>query len=153
MFRIRDWLYVSGYPVASNKATVKKHDINSMLQLFEPIKMAGVESLYLHVEDGHPISHDHIKDGVGFVLKQHKKGKRVLITCGAGISRSVTFATAVLREVEGISLEAAYRDIRKRHQQALPDHIHWNSLREYYGEKTEFWEIWQSIMLEDDEEI
>jgi protein-tyrosine phosphatase len=153
MFRIRDWLYISGFPIASNKATVKKHNIDSMLQLFEPIKMSGVETLFIPVEDGLPISQKHIQEGVSFVLKQHKKGKRILITCGAGISRSVTFATAVLKEVEGLTLEAAYRDIRKYHKQALPDHIHWDSMRKYYGEDTEFWEIWQSIMLEDDEDV
>jgi predicted protein tyrosine phosphatase len=151
MFRIRDWLYVSGFPIASNKATVKKHNINAMLQLFEPIKMAGVETLYLRVEDGINISPETIKQGVEFVLKQHKKGKKILITCGAGVSRSVTFATAVLKEVEGLSLEAAYRDIRTHHKQALPDHLHWDALRAYYGEGTEFWQIWQSVMLEDDE--
>ena len=153
MFRIRDWLYVSGYPNASNKATVKKHNIDAMLQLFEPIKMAGVDALYIRVEDGIAISADAIQEGVNFVLKQHKKGKRVLITCRAGISRSVTFATAVLKAVEGLSLEAAYRDIRTHHKQALPDHVHWDSLRTYYGEGTEFWQIWQSIMLDEDEEL
>ena len=122
-----------------------------MLQLFEPIKMVGVDTLYLRVEDGVNISSETLKQGVDFVLKQHKKGKRVLITCGAGVSRSVTFATAVLKEVEGLSLEAAYRDIRAHHKQALPDHIHWDSLRKHYGEGTEFWQIWQSVMLEDED--
>jgi len=151
MFRIRDWLYVSGFPIASDKATVKKHNINAMLQLFEPIKMAGVETLFLRVEDGFTVAPETIQQGVEFVLKQHKKGKKVLITCGAGVSRSVTFATAVLKEVEGLSLEAAYLDIRTHHKQALPDHLHWDALRAYYGEGTEFWKIWQSVMLEDDE--
>lgn len=123
-----------------------------MLQLFQPIKMAGVESLYIKVEDGHAISMETIQEGVEFVLKQRKKGKRVLISCGAGISRSVTFTTAVLKEVEGLSLEQAYRSVRSHHKEALPDHVHWDSMREYYDEGDEFWQIWQSIMLEDDDD-
>ncbi|MDQ7026993.1 MAG: dual specificity protein phosphatase [Anaerolineae bacterium] len=153
MFQIRDWLYVSGFPIASDKATVKKYDIDAMLQLFQPIKMQGVESLYLKVEDGHAISMETIQEGIGFVLKQHKKGRRILVSCGAGVSRSVTFATAALKEVEGISLEEAYRSVHSRHKEALPDHIHWESMREYYGEGIEFWEIWQSIMLDDNDEF
>jgi protein-tyrosine phosphatase len=151
MFQIRDWLFISGYPVASNRSVVKKHNIQAMLQLFEGFKSPGVETLFVGVVDGQPLTSENIREGVAYVRKQHKKGKRILVTCGAGVSRSVTFSVAALKEIEGLTLEEAYLSIRERHKEALPDHIHWDSLREYYGEGKEFWEIWQSVILDDDD--
>lgn len=153
MFKIRDWLYISGYAEASNKTILKKNEIKAMLQLFEAIKLAQVDTCFVPIQDGVAITQEKLKEGVAFGITQHKKNKRLLVTCGMGISRSVTFATAILKEVEGISLEAAYRDIRSRHPEALPDHIHWDSLREYYGEGSEFWEIWQSLIMDDEDDF
>lgn len=151
MFQIRDWLFISGFPAASNPKEVQKHRINAMLQLFEAFKSPGVETLYLNVLDGYPLPPEVIRRGVDFVRKQHSKDKRILITCGAGVSRSVTFTVAILKEIEGLSLEEAYLSIRQHHQEALPDHIHWDSLREYFGEGPEFWQIWQTLILDDDD--
>jgi protein-tyrosine phosphatase len=147
MFKIRDWLFISGYPSASSPQLVKAHGIEASLQLFEAIKMEGVESLYLDVQDGYEITPAQIRSGVDFVRANHEKSKKVLVTCGAGISRSVTFSIACLKEIEGLSLPDAYKSVRQHHPEAMPDHIHWKSISDYYGESGDFWEIWGDITL------
>jgi protein-tyrosine phosphatase len=150
MFKIRDWLFISGYPSASSPQLVKAQGIDAMLQLFEAIKMEGVESLYLDVQDGYEITPAQIRSGVDFVRANHEKGKKILVTCGAGISRSVTFSIACLKELEGLSLPDAYKSVRQHHPEAMPDHIHWKSIADYYGESGDFWQIWGDITLGDE---
>jgi hypothetical protein len=58
-------------------------------------------------------------------------------------------ATAALHTLEGLPLRAAYRSVREQHPDALPDHVHWDSLREYVGDAPPLWEIWQEIILDD----
>lgn len=151
MFKIRDWLYISGFPSASSANLVKAEGIQAMLQLFEPIETQGIDSLFIEVQDGHEISPEAIRKGVEFVRQEHAKGKRVLVTCGAGISRSVTFSIASLKAIEGLSLADAYKSVRQHHPEAMPDHVHWKSIADFYGEKADFWEIWGDIMLAEDE--
>jgi protein-tyrosine phosphatase len=151
MFKIRDWLLISGFPSASSPNLVKSQGVQASLQLFEAIQMDGVDSLFIEVQDGHEITPAQIRKGVDFVREHQQKGKRVLITCGAGISRSVTFSIASLKEIEGLSLPDAYRAIRQHHPEAMPDHIHWKSIADFYGENGDFWEIWGDIMLGEDE--
>jgi predicted protein tyrosine phosphatase len=149
MYRIRNWLWVSGYPLASDAGVIARQQINAMLQLYKPFEMAGVESLYLQMMDGHPVSDATLQKAFAFIKEQHHAGRTLLITCGAGVSRSVTMATAALHLLEERSLRSAYRSIRKQHPDALPDHIHWDSLRHYVGDGPPLWEIWQEIVLDD----
>jgi protein-tyrosine phosphatase len=109
-----------------------------MLQLAERIEQPGIEVLYLDVEDGKPLPADKLRQGVSFVRDQLAAGHRVLIACGVGISRSVTFAIAVLHEEEGISLLDAFHDIRSIHPDASPHYKLWYSLRKYYHDNVPF---------------
>ncbi|ERT05518.1 dual specificity phosphatase, catalytic domain protein [Lyngbya aestuarii BL J] len=57
-----------------------------------------------------------------------------MIACGAGISRSVAFAVAALKEIEDLSLLAALQIVKKYHFESLPHPALWKSLCAYYGE-------------------
>ncbi len=57
------------------------------------------------------------------------------MACGAGISRSATFAVAVLKETEGLSLLEAVQTVKKYHPESLPHPALWESLCAYYGEE------------------
>lgn len=150
MFEIRDWLCVSGYPEASSASIVKAEGIEAMLQLFEEFSIEDVESHFIPVIDGAPMTKGMIQEGIEFIHKQRDAGRKLLVTCGAGISRSVTFSIIALKEIEGLSMEDAYRIIHAVHPKALPDHVHWQAVAEYYGEANDFWRIWGSITLGDD---
>ncbi|TEU14240.1 MAG: hypothetical protein E3J21_16440 [Anaerolineales bacterium] len=144
MWQITDNLYVGRYRDTVNLTLLQAHNIDAMLQLAERIEQPGIEVLYLDVEDGEPLPLEKLRQGVSFVRDQLAAGRRVLIACGAGISRSVTFAIAVLHEEEGISLLDAYYDIHSIHPDALPHYELWYSLREYYHENVPFERLWNA---------
>jgi protein-tyrosine phosphatase len=142
MWQITDNLYVGRYRDTVNLTLLQAHSIDAMLQLADRVKQPGIEVLYLEVEDGEPLPAETLRQGVAFVRDQLAAGRRALIACGAGISRSVTFATAVLHEEEGISLLDAFHDIHSIHPDALPHYKLWHSLCEYYHENAPFERLW-----------
>jgi protein-tyrosine phosphatase len=142
MWQITDNLYVGRYRDTVNLTLLQAHSIDAMLQLADRVEQPGIEVLYLDVEDGEPLPAEKLCQGVTFVRDQLAAGRRVLIACGAGISRSVTFATAVLHEEGGISLLDAFHDIHSIHPDALPHYKLWHSLCEYYHENAPFERLW-----------
>lgn len=151
LFKVRDWLYISDFATATSATIVKDAGIQAMLQLFQAFEMAGIETLYLDVPDGLSLRRDLIERGIAFIQEQQAKKHRLLITCGAGISRSVMFAIIALREIEGVSLKEAYYQIYGGHPKAMPDHIHWQAVAQYYDEVSDFWAIWGDITLRDED--
>src|SRR5689334_12250798 len=100
MHKIRPWLYIGKYRETANIDTLIVYRISAMLQLADKVEQIGIASLYIPVEDGEPLPADQLRQGVEFVRAQKAAGKTVLVACGAGISRSVTFTIAALKEEE-----------------------------------------------------
>ncbi len=138
MNEIRPWLYVGKYRDTLDRYLLEQHRIEAMLQLAELVKQPGIISLYLPVEDGEPLPFERLRQGTDFVLNEKCEEHTVLIACGAGQSRSVTFAIAVLKESEDLSLFAAWREVKLRHPDALPHMALWESLCRYYNESIPF---------------
>jgi protein-tyrosine phosphatase len=69
-----------------------------------------------------------------FVRVHYAQNKVILIACGAGISRSATFAIAALRQMENLPLLEAWRIVKTAHPEAMPHPALWESLCNYYGE-------------------
>jgi len=134
MYPIRPWLYVGRFSDTQDDVMLRRREIGAMLQLADSVKQPGIPSLYLPVEDGEPLPRDLLRLGVEFVRLEKALGRSVLIACGAGISRSTTFAVAVLKEEEELGLLEAFRQVRALHPEAMPHPALWQSLREYYGE-------------------
>jgi atypical dual specificity phosphatase len=135
MDAIRPWLYVGKYRETLSASFLRAREIDTMLQLAEAIEHPGITSLYLPVEDGVPIPTSLLQQGADFVLSEKRQGRTVLIACGAGISRSVAFAVAVLKEDEGLSLLEAVQSVKKRHPESMPHPALWQSLCDYYNEE------------------
>jgi protein-tyrosine phosphatase len=145
MHKIRPWLYIGKYRETANIDTLIAYRISAMLQLADKVEQIGIPSLYIPVEDGEPLPADQLRQGVDFVRAQKAVGKTVLVACGAGISRSVTFSIAALKE-ENLGLPQAYQQILELHPEALPHPALWESLRTYYDESTTYAELWDAIM-------
>ncbi len=141
MNEIRPWLYIGKYRDTLDLYSLKFHQIEAMLQLAEAVKQPGITSLYLPVEDGEPLHFDLLRQGVNFVLNEKRQGHTTIIACGAGQSRSVIFGIAVLKETENLPLLAAWQEIKRRHPDALPHMVLWESLCNYYGEPVPFLRI------------
>jgi protein-tyrosine phosphatase len=135
MNAIRPWLYVGKYRDTLNGSLLSVRGIGAMLQLAEAVEQPHITSRYLAVEDGEPLPGTLLRQGVDFVLSEKERGHVVLIACGAGMSRSVAFAVAVLKEAEGLSLLEALRSVKRHHPKALPHPTLWESLCAYYQEE------------------
>ncbi len=141
MNEIRPWLYIGKLRETLSRDFLQDQGIDAMLQLCRRVTHPSVETLFLEVEDGEPLPKDKLVEGIRFVRASKADGHKVLIACGAGISRSASFATAVLREEENLCLIDAYRQVKAVHPDARPHPQLWKSLCEYYGEDTPFLEI------------
>lgn len=141
MDEIRPWLFIGAYRDTMNKSYLDLNSIRAMLQLAEHVEQPGIVSLYLPVEDVAPISHEHIRRGVDFIREHKQKGNRVLVACGAGVNRSSAFSAAALKEVDGLGLFDAFKEVKKRHPESMPHEPVWISLCEYYNESTPFLDV------------
>jgi protein-tyrosine phosphatase len=115
MYTIRSWLCVGKYRETLNEDALIAAKIGAVLQLAESIPYTRIQALYLPVDDGIPIPEHYLRQGVAFVLQANASGQRILIACGAGISRSVAFAVATVKEAEDLSLVAALRVVQSVH--------------------------------------
>ena len=138
MYRIRPWLYVGKYSETLDLRLLSANGIDAVLELAELVEQPGIACLYVRVEDGEPLPPERLREGMAFVRANVEEGNRVLIAYGAGISRSVAFAVAALRELEGKGLLDALRSVAQRHPQAMPHPAIWRSLCAYYGESIPF---------------
>lgn len=141
MDKIRSWLYIGKYRDTLDEGLLTSMSIQSVLQLAEPVSYTAINSLYISVDDMKPTPHHLIAQGVSFILQEKQKDHKVLVTCGAGINRSTMFCVAVLKEVEGMSLVDAYKDIKQKHPDALPNKAVWESFCTYYEEATPYLDI------------
>lgn len=141
MYPIRPWLYVGRFSETQDDVLLRRREIGAMLQLADSVKQSGIPSLYLPVEDGEPLPADTLRMGVEFVRLEKALGRKVLIACGMGISRAVTFAIAVLVEEEGLGLLDASRQVRAKHPSALPHPALWQSLCEHYRQDVPYVEL------------
>jgi Dual specificity phosphatase, catalytic domain len=141
MDEIRPWLFIGKYRDTLQLGYLRSKSIQAMLQLAENVEQPDITSFYLPVEDFAPLNFSLLEKGLNFIREQKKLDKRVLVTCGAGINRSSAFCTAALKEEEGLSLFDAFREVKKRHPESMPDEPVWVSLCNYYDEKISYLEV------------
>jgi protein-tyrosine phosphatase len=143
MIEIRPWLFVGKHVEAINLSLLQANQIMAMLLLHQNIKTIGIPTLFVPIQDGVPLRPEKLDQGLAFIREQKTAGRHVLVACSAGISRSVTFATAALKIDEGLSLYDAFFAVRAQHPNALPDQVLWQGLCEYFDEEISFWDIWR----------
>lgn len=132
MYLIRPWLYIGKVRETGDRNIMTAYKIGAILQLAYPAQHPNIESLYIAVDDGIPLPPDALRQGIQFAHNQKAENHKLVIGCGAGISRSVTFAMAVLHEEEYISLLDAYEQIATVHPEAMPHYELIKSLGAYY---------------------
>jgi protein-tyrosine phosphatase len=136
-----DWvtpsLAIGNWQDASDAESLAAAGIETVLQLYgpDPAPQAcavGGEFLQLAIVDARPLPTGPLGEGVRFIRRHLRAGRKVLVCCGAGMSRSPTFVAAYLHE-EGMDLTAAYRLIQDRRRGILPHLELVRSLVEHYG--------------------
>jgi protein-tyrosine phosphatase len=145
MQQVRPWLFIGRYSETLSADFLERHKIRAVLQLAAPVDHPGITVLYLPVDDGLPVQESALANGIAFIRTEYAQGNRVLVACGAGISRSTTFAIAALKEEENLNLLDAFREITKAHPNGMPHPELWKSLCRYYGEEIDFLDMWRQI--------
>ena len=138
MYVIRPWLCIGTLRETFDEQTLHNEGIGAVLQLADGVAYRDLPALFLPVVDGEPLPHKTLSRGLAFVREHREVGHTVLIACALGISRSVTFTTASLREAEQTDLSTAFRAIRQAHPNARPNPVLWRSLCDYFGENTPY---------------
>ena len=141
MDEIRPWLFIGKYLDTLHTSYLHHKSISVMLQLADKVEKLDITTLCLPIEDFAPLNFDLLQQGIAFIRQQKQLGNRVLVACGAGINRSSTFCTAALKEEEGLSLLDAFKEVKKKHPESMPHEPVWNSLCNYYEEKTPYLDI------------
>jgi protein-tyrosine phosphatase len=138
MQRIRPWLLIGKYRETIDQALLMQARVDALLHLAAAVEPAGIVTRYLPIEDGAPLAAATLRTGVDFVLAHRDAGSTVLVACGAGISRSTTFAIAALKEAEELPLLQAARIVRQAHLNGMPHPVLWESLCSYYSESHDY---------------
>ncbi|HNB35876.1 MAG TPA: dual specificity protein phosphatase [Anaerolineales bacterium] len=141
MDEIRPWLFIGRYRDTLYKEALDQKSIQAMLQMAELVEHPGIESLFLHVEDMDAIPAKMIEKGILFLHEQVGQGHNILISCGAGINRSTAYCVIALKEIEGLGLFEAFKEVLRHHPEALPNLPVWESLCEYYDEEVPYLEV------------
>lgn len=141
MHQLRDWLYIGNYiDLKSSEETDFKH-IDSILNLAEDLPIKNKNVLFIDIDDGVPLSDENLIKGIEFLLNQYQKKKNVLVACGAGVSRSATFCTLIIKEVEGLNLLDSLKSIKEKYSKALPHPELWDSVCNAYQEPFKYDEV------------
>ena len=138
MQKIRDWLLIGKYRETLDHDLLTRAGVGALLHLAAPVEPPGITTLYLPIEDGEPFDAATLRRGVEFILAQCALGKAVIVACGAGISRSTSFAIAALKEAENMPLLNAAREVRRLHPAGLPHMALWTSLCLHYQEPDDY---------------
>jgi Dual specificity phosphatase, catalytic domain len=136
MDMVVDGIWIGGRRDALDHAHCQTTGIEAVLQLYgpEPEALAfpfAREVRSLFVIDGEPLPASALSAGVGFIQAQRAQGRRLLVTCGAGQSRSAVFVAAHLYE-QGTELLEAFSTLMSRRPQILPHPVLLRSLVNYY---------------------
>lgn len=141
MNKIRDWLYIGKYSETNDLELLKHHSIDSMLQFAELVEQPEIQTLYLPIEDGKPLNFSLLREGLDFIHLQKSQERQIMVSCGAGVSRSASFCLAALKESENLDLLSAYNEVKKLHSVAFPHVELWSSLCSFYEEDIPYIEV------------
>lgn len=141
MDTVRPWLLVGKLAHTLDYNSLLFNRVHAMLQLAAEVKQPGIAHLYLNVNDREPLAPEILEQGVGFIRSHAAEHKRVLVACGAGMSRAPTFAIAALCVEEDLSLLDAYRVVVSARPIALPHQALWRSLCQWRGEEIAYKEV------------
>ena len=117
----------------SDKTVLDAEGIAAVLQLYEGVERwpSHWQTLHLPISDGQPAACETFQRGREFVQAQRAAGRKTLVACLMGQSRSATFVFACLL-ADGYSPPDAWRLLKTRHPHAYPHPILLQSLLECY---------------------
>ncbi len=129
-----DHLAIGSRVSAENKAALLNHEIGAVLSLTATTPGLQIPQHTVLIQDRIPLPGAAIQDCMEFIEDQQRQGRRVLIHCEMGISRSPAIAACFLHESLGLPLTEAHYLIKRQRPIAEPHPVLVASIQEYYHE-------------------
>ena len=148
MDMIRPWLLIGKYRDTISRSDLQAEQIQALLTFAEPVAHPGIVCRYLSVEDGVPLNLEVFEIGRAFIQYCYCNNQRVLVACGAGISRSATFVIAALKEMEPIGLLEAAQSVYQARPTIFPHYALWASLCTYYHEDVPYRTLIRTLQVD-----
>lgn len=123
MYFIRENLAVCGFQGIGSREQFRAHGFKAQLQCagpFDPWLADHVEVMSLPFDDGAPIPEDRFRRAQWWLGWHWDHGARILISCAAGQSRSVTMAIALLKTKGALRFLDAVHEVINRVPGAYP---------------------------------
>jgi hypothetical protein len=120
---IRENLAVCGYHEIGSRERFQSHGFHAQLQCagsFDAWLANVVEVKAAPFDDGMPIPQPLFRDAQAWLDAHWDKGHKILISCAAGKSRSITMAIALLYRKSKGSFRDAVREVLSRIPDAYP---------------------------------
>lgn len=131
---ITSQLAVGSRQDAENSAALAAHGIDTLLSLAPLARPVGVARQYsLALPDRVALPGSLIDEACNFLLDQTARGRRVLVHCEMGVSRSPAIAAAYLHLAQGVDLSQALRSVRAARPVAEPHPALIASLFSHFG--------------------
>jgi hypothetical protein len=131
-------LFVGSYAALGEIDGVRALGIQSVLRLDDLYGRGDLQwpaeftLLDMPIDDGQAVAEALLRQGTAFIHTQRQAGKKVLVHCIGGISRSVTFTIGYLMEYQGMRLADAFSLVVFHRAVAYPHPALLNCLIEYY---------------------
>jgi hypothetical protein len=123
MHYIRDNVAVCGYHHIGRREEFESHGFRAQLQCtdnYDPWLTECLEVMSAPFDDGVPIPEALFHTAQGWLAAHWDSGRKILISCAAGRSRSVTMAIALLSRKGGLSFLEAANEVISRVPDAYP---------------------------------
>jgi len=133
---VADWLYLGDIFAAENMSVLKSLKISSIVNCTEDDSKfedeAGFQYYHVNIHDlpGEDIA-SHFDEALGFIDQAQKSGRKVLVHCHAGVSRSPTLVLAYLMRSFRWPLDDAMNYLYQRRPSICPNSGFLSQLREF----------------------
>jgi len=129
---ITNQLAIGGLDDVQSEAALRAAGIDFVLSLAPDVTLNSVRQVFLQVNDREPLP-DHIIDhAVGLIEEAILAGRRVLVHCNMGISRSPAIVVCYLYQCRDLSVTKALAMVRRARPQAMPHPLLLASIVDYY---------------------
>lgn len=118
---------------ASSELVRRGNGIEAVLSLLETVHSFGPHHARMPIRDGERIPADLARAAVDFIAAQIKAGRKVLVHCQMGMSRSPAIVAGYLSSYGGMTLEASLEWVCRHRTVAAPHPVLVDSLYEIFG--------------------
>lgn len=152
LHHICDGIYLGSIHAMSEEHETRQTGIRSVLRMDNVDRNRGqwsraIDLRDLPIQDGQHVNSTIIDQAVAFLTQQVTAGRKVLVHCQEGVSRSVTMVLAYLISNRGMSLGQAFKYVMRRRPVAHPHPALLWSLVQHFGQEYTETEVYHPLFL------